>query len=97
MPPRQPIPGTGAARSDLFALSESAPGDSVRLERVTEMVEIDMDSLTYLSDHNFTPGADATVRSKAPDGTITLELDEGTIALGPALAAQLFVAAATAS
>ena len=92
-PHGNPIPGAGVARDDLFALIDSAPGDTVRLERVTEMVEIDMDSLTYLSDHNFTPGADATVRSKAPDGTMTLELDEGTIALGPALAAQLFVAA----
>ena len=94
-PHGNPIPGAGVARDDLFALSESAPGDSVRLERVTEMVEIDIDSLTYLSDHNFTPGAGATVRSKAPDGTMTLELEDGTIALGPALAAQLYVAASS--
>ena len=52
-----------------------------------------MNSLTYLSDHKFTPGAGAKVRSKAPDGTLTLELDDGTIALGPALASQLFVVA----
>ena len=35
------------------------------------------------------------VRSKAPDGTLTLDLDDGTIALGPALAAQLYVATVT--
>src|SRR4051812_34998406 len=92
-PHGNPIPGAGGARDDLFALTETSPGDMVRLERVTEMVEIDMASLTYLSDHNFTPGAGAKVRSKAPDGTLTLELDEGTIALGPALASQLYVAA----
>src|SRR3954469_22636992 len=92
-PHGNPIPGAGGVRDDLFALSETSPGDTVRLERVTEMVEIDMDSLTYLSDHNFTPGAGATVRSKAPAGTLTLDLHEGTIALGPALASQLFVAA----
>jgi DtxR family Mn-dependent transcriptional regulator len=92
-PHGNPIPGAGAPRVDLFALTESQPGDAVRLERVTEQVEIDMESLTYLSDHGFTPGAGARVRSKAPDGTLTLELDDGTIALGPALAAQLFVAA----
>src|SRR4051812_22532857 len=92
-PHGNPIPGAGGVRHDLFALTETSPGDMVRLERVTEMVEIDMASLTYLSDHNFTPGAGAKVRSKAPDGTLTLELDEGTIALGPALASQLYVAA----
>lgn len=92
-PHGNPIPGSGPPRRDLFALAESQPGDKIRLERVTEVVEIDMDSLTYLSDHGFTPGADALVRTKAPDGTLTLELSEGTIALGPALAAQLYVAA----
>jgi DtxR family Mn-dependent transcriptional regulator len=92
-PHGNPIPGTGDARADLFALTDTSPGDTIRLERVTEMVEIDMDSLTYLSEHRFTPGVGATVRSKAPDGTLTLELEDGSIALGPALASQLFVAA----
>jgi len=91
-PHGNPIPGAGGARDDLFALAESQAGDVVRLERVTEMVEIDMESLTYLSDHHFTPGTDATVRAKAPDGTLTLDLADGTIALGPFLASQLYVA-----
>jgi DtxR family Mn-dependent transcriptional regulator len=92
-PHGNPIPGTGAARSDLVALGGLEPGDHLRLERVTEQVEIDADSLAYLSDHNFVPGASAEVRSKAPDGTLTLDLAEGSIALGPALAHQLFVVA----
>jgi Fe2+ transport system protein FeoA len=54
-------------------------------------VVVDLDALIYLDSHGFVPGADAEVRSKAPDGTLTLTLDEGTIALGPALASQLFV------
>jgi hypothetical protein len=33
------------------------------------------------------------VQSKAPDGTLTLQLRDGTIALGPTLADRLFVAA----
>ena len=97
-PHGNPIPGTSGAANegDLVALALSEPGDRVRLERVTEQVEIDMDSLTYLSTHGFVPGADAMVSAKAPDGTLTLELDggEGTIALGPALASQLFVISA---
>jgi Fe2+ transport system protein FeoA len=58
---------------------------------VTEQVEVDFDSLFYLDSHGFIPGVDAEVTSKAPDGTITLELEQGTIALGPALARQLYV------
>lgn len=91
-PHGNPIPGAGHTDRSLVALAEFKPGDTVRLERVTEQVEIDLDSLTYLSEHRFTPGAGATVKTRAPDGTLTLELAEGTIALGPGLAAQLYVA-----
>ena len=41
------------------------------------------------------PGVDAEVQSKAPDGTLTLQLHDGTIALGPALADQLYVSLLT--
>ena len=90
-PHGNPIPGAGPPRDDLLALAESEIGDRIRLERVTEQVEVDLDALIYLDDHGFIPGADAEVRSRAPDGTLTLELDQGSIALGPALATQLFV------
>ncbi|MDP9402874.1 MAG: metal-dependent transcriptional regulator [Actinomycetota bacterium] len=92
-PHGNPIPGTEAPVMDLVALADLGPGDHVRLERVTEQVEIDTDALTYLSTHGFVPGTDATVREKAPDGTLTLELGDDTIALGPALAGQLYVVA----
>jgi len=91
-PHGNPIPGSGGPERDLSALAGSEPGDHIRLERVTEQVEVDLDALIYLDSHGFVPGADAEVRSKAPDGTLTLALGEGTIALGPALASQLFVA-----
>jgi Fe2+ transport system protein FeoA len=66
----------------------------VRLERVTEQLEIDLDSLAYLSAHGFIPGTEATVASRAPDGTLILDLGADSIALGPGLAQQLFVTAA---
>ena len=84
-PARTATPSRGRASRafDLHALSESTPGDRVRLERVTEQVERDADSLVYLSEHGFVPGVDAEVQAKAPDGTLTLQLHDGTIALGP--------------
>ena len=95
-PHGNPIPGTAGAafEADLVTLASSEPGDRVRLERVTEQVEIDLESLTYLSLNGFVPGAAARVSAKAPDGTLTLELGDGTIALGPAIASQLFVVTA---
>ena len=91
-PHGNPIPGAGGPERDLSALAEFEPGDQVRLERVTEQVEVDYEALMYLDSHGFIPGAGATVSAKAPDGTLTLALDQGTIALGPALASQLYVA-----
>jgi DtxR family Mn-dependent transcriptional regulator len=89
-----PIPGSGArVQPNLVALSSAHGGDQIRLERVTEQVEIDLEALSYLSEAGFVPGADATVAARAPDGTLTIELEEHTIALGPALAEQLFVSA----
>jgi DtxR family Mn-dependent transcriptional regulator len=90
-PHGNPIPGAGAPDRHLEPLTGSEPGTRVRLERVTERVEIDAESLTYLSVHGFVPGADAEVRAKAPDGTLTLGIGDDTIALGPTLAAELYV------
>src|SRR5579864_1851018 len=95
-PHGNPIPGSGAdvpRQRDLRMLADSSPGDRIRLERVTEQVEIDLDSLTYLSEHGFIPGTDARVASRAPDGTLTVEVGDRSLAVGPGLAHQLFVAA----
>jgi DtxR family Mn-dependent transcriptional regulator len=91
-PHGNPIPGTRQSTQALTMLSDAKGGDHVRLERVTEQVEIDSASLEYLSDHGFVPGTEATVSSRAPDGTLTLDLGEHVIALGPGLARLLYVA-----
>jgi DtxR family Mn-dependent transcriptional regulator len=94
-PHGNPIPGAPSKPQDLSVLSGCTPGDRVRLERVTEQVEVDESALAYLASHGFVPGTNATVQSKAPDGTLVLELRRGTIAVGPAMAGRLYVAAAS--
>ena len=93
-PHGNPIPGAGGVAPHTVVLAELAKGDKVRLQRVTEQVELDQESLSYLSQHGFVPGTEAVVASRAPDGTLILDLGTGTIALGPSLAQQLFVTAA---
>ena len=95
-PHGSPIPGAVPSGRAVHgpvatALADSQPGDHVRLERVTEQVEIDLPALTYLGTNGFVPGAGAQVQAKAPDGTLVLDLGDRTIALGPALAQQLYV------
>ena len=93
-PHGNPIPGLGGALPELTVLAASREGDHIRFARLTERSEIDQDSLSYLSSRGFIPGTEATIRSRAPDGTLTLDLGAQTIALGPTLAQQLFVTAA---
>lgn len=92
-PHGNPIPGVAPTGPAQHRLADSRPGDRVRLERITESVEHDSASLTYLGEHGLTPGATATIQAKAPDGTLTLAVGDSTIALGPAITQQLFVAA----
>ena len=71
-----------------------SPGDRIRLDRITESVEHEADSLTYLGDNGLTPGTTALVQSRAPDGTLTLILGDAAIALGPAMTERMFIATA---
>ena len=93
-PHGNPIPGAGGEPAPSVALSSMGQGERIRLARVTELVELDESMLSYLSSHGFLPGTEATVATRAPDGTLTLDLGSATIALGPSLASQLFVTAA---
>ncbi len=93
-PHGNPIPGMEAHGPEQQRLAEAQPGDRIRLVRITESVEHDNASLSYLSDHGLTPGAMAVVQARAPDGTLTLAVGDATIALGPAMTERMFVAPA---
>jgi DtxR family Mn-dependent transcriptional regulator len=99
-PHGNPIPGTARDPVPQHPLTEIAAGTPITLARITELVEFDRDALVYLSDHGLVPGRKGRIRSRAPDGTLTLELDDTdtatprTVAIGPALGGQLFVTTA---
>jgi len=95
-PHGNPIPGAAITTSieGQRPLAEMKPGTRVRLERISEDVEIDMGSLAYLDEHGFVPGATAVVSSRAPDGTLMLKVGTSTLAFGSDLSRRLFVAVA---
>lgn len=94
-PHGNPIPGCDSPPSTEFQrpLADIEAGTTVRLERISEDVEIDMGSLLYLDEHGFTPGATAVVSSRAPDGTLLLDVGGSTVAFGSDISRRLFVAA----
>jgi DtxR family transcriptional regulator, Mn-dependent transcriptional regulator len=92
-PHGNPIPGTksGIPWSDLKPVSAMGAGDSGRLTRLLEDVELDHEVLEYLEVHKLMPGAHVTVEDVAPDGTRTLGVDRSTVAIGHALQDNLWV------
>jgi DtxR family Mn-dependent transcriptional regulator len=93
-PHGNPIPGVEPIGPEQRRLDEAQPGDRIRLERITESVEHEAASLSYLGDHGLTPGTLALIQARAPDGTLTLVVGDDTIALGPAMTQRMFVASA---
>ena len=96
-PHGNPIPGAPQARTAQHALADARPGEAIRLARITEQVEVDAGALEYLSESGFIPGVVATVLSKAPDGTLTIDIGGVAVPLGPAMSRQLFVVPAGAA
>ncbi len=94
-PHGNPIPGSGAQPEPATVLAKAKVGDRVRLSRMMELVEFDLDALVYLDQHGFIPGCQATVIARGPDGSLVLEVGEDSVVLGASLAALLFVAPAT--
>jgi DtxR family Mn-dependent transcriptional regulator len=88
-----PIPGSShrVDQSDLRPLHRVAQGETVRLERLTEDLELDLDVMRFFEDAGMMPGADITVLAVAPDGTMTLEVGGEKVGLGGHLADNLWV------
>ncbi|MGI8774270.1 MAG: metal-dependent transcriptional regulator [Actinomycetota bacterium] len=96
-PHGNPIPGTGEAIpwSDLVSVASMQVGQSGRLTRLLEDVELDHDVLKYLEDNGLMPGARLTLTAVAPDGTLSLKVDARDVALGSVLADNLWIDPAT--
>lgn len=88
-----PIPGSRRPvdHDGLRPLDELTPGSRVRLERLTEDLELDLDVMRYLEESRLMPGADISVVASAPDGTLTLEIQGEKVALGTEIADNLWV------
>jgi DtxR family transcriptional regulator, Mn-dependent transcriptional regulator len=96
-PHGNPIPGAPPPVGDpvtQISLAEVEPGRSFRVERITEEVELDMTSLAFLDQHGLIPGRSGRVIDRAPDGTLSVEVDGARVDLAPAICQQMFVACA---
>ena len=90
-----PIPGSRhrVDQSGLRPLHQVGPGEVVRLERLTEDLELDLEVMWFFEQSGLMPGAEISVLAVAPDGTMTLEVGGEKVGLGGHLADNLWVRA----
>jgi DtxR family Mn-dependent transcriptional regulator len=88
-----PIPGSRheVDQSGLMPLHEVIPKARVRLERLTEDLELDLEVMRFFEDSGLMPGVQIEVLAVAPDGTMTLAIGGDKVGLGGHLADNLWV------
>ncbi len=88
-----PIPGsrTKVDHRELRPLHDMEVGARVRLERLTEDLELDLEVMKFFEENGLVPGAELKIAAAAPDGTLTLRIGRREPALGPHLADNLWV------
>lgn len=90
-----PIPGAGAEQADARPILKTAPGERVRVTKLTETLQEDRETIRYLADHGVAPGSRLTVHTQAPDGTFTVTSDQADnlpLSISPTLALHIYVA-----
>ena len=92
-PHGNPIPGSANEVDvrDLVTLKDVSAGSTVVLRRLTEDLELELDVMRFLESSKLMPGATVKVISTAPDGTMSLEADGTSAALGAHLADNVWV------
>jgi hypothetical protein len=97
-PHGDPIPGSPAAGpATLTPLDGWEPSSRVRIDRIREDLELDLEMLRYLEEHELLPGTEVEVAERAPEGGVTLRRDGQMVAVGPVLASHVLCVPVSAS
>ena len=90
-PHGNPIPGAGYKPPRMKPIAAMEPGESLRLERISEELELDAEMMGYLDDSGLRPGATVTAEQRDPHGAFTISVDGRRVGVGAFAAERLFV------
>lgn len=91
-PHGNPIPGAHYKPPKMKQVSQMEPGESLRLERISEELELDADMMAYLDESGLRPGARIKLERADPHGALTVLVDgEHQVGVGDYAAERLFV------
>jgi DtxR family Mn-dependent transcriptional regulator len=94
-PHGNPIPGSGYRPPPMKPIASMEIGESLQLERISEELELEVDTMDFLDQTGLRPGANVTVTSRSPHGGLTVVVDDGdAVGVGDHVAQRVFVAMA---
>lgn len=92
-PHGNPIPGAGYKPPKMKPMANMEAGERLRLERISEELELDVDMMGYLDESGLRPGAAVTLERRDPHGALTVNVDgRDNVGVGTFAAERLFVA-----
>lgn len=92
-PHGNPIPGAGYKPPLMKPMADMEVGETSRLERISEELELDAEMMRFLDESGLRPDAEVKVVAKGPHGTLTAEIDGQPVGVGEFAAHRLFVEA----
>lgn len=92
-PHGNPIPGAGYKPPPMQPMAEMPAGEPMRLERISEELELDADMMKYLDESGLRPDASVELVQRDPHGALTVKVNGTPVGVGRYAAERLFVSA----
>lgn len=90
-PHGNPIPGAGYKPPRMVPMSDMRPGAPMRLERISEELELDAEMMRFLDESGLRPDADVELVAADPHGALTVNVNGTPVGVGRFAAERLFV------
>jgi len=90
-PHGNPIPGAGYKPPKMLPMTEMDQGKPMRLERISEELELDAEMMKFLDESALRPDARVELVHRDPQGAVTIMVNGNQVGVGTFAAERLFV------
>jgi len=90
-PHGNPIPGAGYKPPLMLPMTEMEQGKPMRLERISEELELDAEMMKFLDESGLRPDARVELVQRDPQGAVTIKVNGSQVGVGTFAAERLFV------
>jgi DtxR family Mn-dependent transcriptional regulator len=90
-PHGNPIPGAGYKPPKMLPMTEMEQAKPMRLERISEELELDAEMMKFLDESGLRPDASVELMHRDPQGAVSIKVNGNQIGVGNFAAERLFV------